>query len=178
MSAIARYIGSFFGSLAERIFVFFMALFISQGPQYMNLYLNVLSGATVEAEKSIKLIESKAGELGMTVPQFIEDLVKSQSQAAMKSGEIHQAQLKRFESLKAAFSSIKNAGAFSRPFTFLKHVDWTLAKSVQFQPALPFTAEALGYVIAGILLGMLLFRVLLFLPKKLLGGGKKIQGPL
>ncbi|MBV6494649.1 MAG: hypothetical protein LDLANPLL_02683 [Turneriella sp.] len=169
MDSIKKYIGGFFGSLAERIFVFFIALFISQGPQYMNLYLNVLSGATAEAEKSVKLIETKANELGMTVPQFIKDLTASNSQAATKSGEIHEAQLKRFESLKAAFTAIKNAGAFSRPFIFLRHADWTLAKSVQFQPALPFTLEALGYVIAGIILGMILFRALAILPKKIFG---------
>jgi len=172
MDAIKKYIGGFFGSLAERLFVFFMALFICQAPQYMNLYLNVLSGAKAEAEKSVALIAEKASELGMTTKEFIADLTNSQSQAAKKSAEVHQAQIIRLEKIKAAFEAIKNASSVARPFVFIKHVDWSLAKSVQFQPALPFTLEALIYVIAGILLGMILFRALLFFPKKWLGGGK------
>ncbi len=175
MDAIKRYIGGFFGSLAERIFVFFMALFISQAPQYMNLYLNVLSGAKAAYEKSVKEIAEKANELGMTTQEFITDLVKSQSQAAKKSGELHQSQITHLKNAKKAFDAIKNAGAFSRPFVFLKHVDWSLAKSVQFQPAFPFTLEALIYVVVGIILGMILFRGLLYFPKKWLGGGKKQQ---
>jgi hypothetical protein len=175
MDAIKKYIGGFFGSLAERIFVFFMALFISQAPQYMNLYLNVLSGAKAAYEKSVNEIAEKAGELGMNTKEFIEDLVKSQSQAAHKSGELHQNQITNLEKAKKAFDAIKNAGAFSRPFVFLKHVDWSLAKNVQFQPAFPFTLEALIYVVVGIILGMILFRALLYFPKKWLGGGKKQQ---
>ena len=73
--------------------------------------------------------------------------------------------------MKLAFDAIKNASAFSRPFIFLKHVDWALAKNVQFQPAFPFTLEALMYVIVGIILGMLLYRGVIFFPKKWLGGG-------
>jgi Protein of unknown function (DUF2937) len=175
MDSIKRYIGGFFGSLAERIFVFFMALFISQAPQYMNLYLNVLSGAKAAYEKSVKEISEKAGELGMTTQEFISDLITSQSQAAKKSGELHQSQITHLENAKKAFDAIKNASAFSRPFVFLKHVDWSLAKSVQFQPAFPFTLEALIYVVVGIILGMVLFRALMHFPRKWLGGGKKQQ---
>lgn len=171
MQAIKNYIGGFFGSLLERIFVFFMALFLSQAPQYMNLYLNVLSGAKAAYEKSVKEIAEKAGELGMSTKEFIDDLTKSQSQAAKKSGELHQNQIRNFESAKKAFDAIKNASPFVRPFIFLKHVDWALAKNVQFQPALPFTLESLIYVIVGIILGMVLYRLLAFYPRRWLGGG-------
>lgn len=172
MNSIKNYIGGFFGSLLERIFVFFIALLLSQAPQYMNLYLNVLSGSRAEAERSVAVIKEKAAELGMSTREFIDDLVKSQSQVAKKSGEVHEAQLKRFEALKKAFEALKGASAFTRPFVFLKHVDWSLAKNVQFQPALPFTLESVLYVIVGILLGMLLFRLLAYFPRKWLGGGK------
>ncbi|MBS0618809.1 MAG: DUF2937 family protein [Spirochaetes bacterium] len=176
MQFILRFIGGLFGSLAERLFVFFMALFMSQAPQYMNLYLNVLSGAKAAYEKSVKEIGEKAAEIGMTTKDFIDDLVKSPSQAAHKSGELHQSQIKHFEDAKAAFDAIKNASAITRPFIFLKHVDWSLAKNVQFQAALPFTLESLIYVIMGIILGMLLYRALLYFPKKLLGKGNKELG--
>lgn len=173
MNSIKNYIGGFFGSLFERIFVFFVALLLSQAPQYMNLYLNVLAGSRAEAEKSVKIIAEKAAELGMTTNEFIADLTNSQSQAAKKSGEVHQIQITRLDKLKKAFEAIKNASAFTRPFVFLKHVDWALAKNVQFQPALPFTFESLVYVIVGIILGMLLYRVLAFYPRKWLGGGNE-----
>lgn len=174
MGAIKKYIGGFFGSLAERIFVFFMALFISQAPQYMNLYLNVLAGAKAAYEKSVKEIGEKAAELGMTTAQFIDDLAKSQGQAAKKSAELHQSQITHLENAKKAFDAIKNAGAFTRPFVFLKHVDWALAKNVQFQPAFPFTLEAIIYVVVGIVLGMAVFRLLLYFPKKFLGSKKPV----
>lgn len=177
MQAIKNYIGGFFGSLLERLFVFFMALFLSQAPQYMNLYLNVLSGAKAAYEKSVKEIAEKAGELGMSTKEFIDDLTKSQSQAAKKSGELHQNQIKNLEAAKKAFDAIKNASAFTRPFVFVKHVDWALAKNVQFQPAFPFTLEALIYVIVGIILGMVIYRLLAFYPRRWLGGGKSKQQP-
>lgn len=173
MQAIKNYLGTFFGSLLERIVVFFAALLLSQAPQYMNLYLNVLSGAKAAYEKSVKEIGEKAGELGMSTKEFIDDLVKSQSQAAKKSGELHQNQIKHLDAAKKAFDAIKNASAFTRPFIFLKHVDWALAKNVQFQPAFPFTFEALIYVIVGIILGMILFRLLAYFPRRWLGGGDK-----
>lgn len=166
---IAKYIGGFFGSLAERILVFFTALFLCQAPQYMNLYLNVLAGSKATYEKSVKEIGEKAGELGMSTKEFIDDLVKSQSQAAKKSGELHQNQISGLEKAKLAFEAIKNASVFSRPFAFLKHVDWSLAKNVQFQPVFPFTLEAFGYAIIGIILGMLLYRAIMFFPRRLLG---------
>lgn len=169
---IKKYIGGFFGSVAERIVVFFAALFLSQAPQYMNLYLNVLAGARATYEKSVKEIAEKAGELGMSTKEFIDDLAKSQSQAGKKSGELHQNQITNLEKAKKAFDAIKNASAFSRPFVFLKHADWALAKNVQFQPAFPLTLEALAYVIVGIILGMLLYRGLMFFPRRWLGGGK------
>ena len=177
MQAIKNYIGGFFGSLLERLFVFFMALFLSQAPQYMNLYLNVLSGAKAAYEKSVKEIAEKAGELGMSTKEFIDDMTKSQSQAAKKSGELHQNQIKNLEAAKKAFDAIKNASAFTRPFIFVKHVDWALAKNAQFQPAFPFTLEALIYVIVGIILGMVIYRLLAFYPRRWLGVGKSKQQP-
>lgn len=169
---IRKYVGGFVGSVAERIVVFFTALLLSQAPQYMNLYLNVLAGSKATYEKSVKEISEKAAELEMSTKQFIEDLVKSQSQAAKKSGELHQNQITNLEKAKKAFDAIKNASAFSRPFVFIKHVDWALAKNVQFQPAFPLTLEALIYVIVGIILGMLLYRGLMFFPRRWFGGGK------
>jgi hypothetical protein len=167
MSSILRYIGSFFGSLAERLVVFFVALFLSQAPQYMNLYLNVLSGAKAAHEKSLATLTEKASELDMTVQQFIDDLLKSESKVSKSSGQVHQKQLADYENTRRAFEALKNASAFSRPFVFIKHVDWSLAKNVQFQPALPLAPEALAYVLVGVMLGMLLYRVLVFFPRRL-----------
>ncbi|HMV34374.1 MAG TPA: DUF2937 family protein [Turneriella sp.] len=169
MGSITRYIGSFFGSLAERLVVFFVALFLSQAPQYMNLYLNVLSGAKAAHEKSVATLTEKAQELDMTVQQFIDDLLKADSKVSKSSGQVHQKQLADFENTKRAFEALKNATAFSRPFVFIKHVDWSLAKNVQFQPAFPLTLEALMYVLVGIILGMILYRALMFFPRRLLG---------
>jgi hypothetical protein len=169
MGSILRYIGSFFGSLAERLVVFFVALFLSQAPQYMNLYLNVLSGAKAAHEKSVATLTEKAQELDMTVQQFIDDLLKSESKVSKSSGEVHQKQLADYENTRRAFEALKNASVFSRPFIFIKHVDWSLAKNVQFQPAFPLTPEALVYVLVGIILGMLLYRALLFFPRRFFG---------
>jgi len=171
---IQKYIGGFFGSLAERIVVFFAALLMCQAPQYMNLYLNVLAGAKATYEKSVAEIGEKAKELEMTTKEFIDDLAKSNSQAAKKSGELHVSQIQGLEKTKLAFDAIKNASAFSRPFVFLKHVDWGLAKNVQFQPVFPLTFEAFIYVIVGIILGMLLYKAIMFFPRRFLGNKQTI----
>lgn len=175
---IKKYIGGFFGSLAERIVVFFAALFLSQAPQYMNLYLNVLSGSLATYQKEVKIIEDEAASLEMTVKAFIDDLAKSPGKVAQKSAEIHKGQIDRFEKTKKAFAALEKATVFSRPFVFLKHVDWSLAKSVKFQPAFPLTLEAFVYVIIGIILGMLVYRGLMFFPRRWLGGKHQDQGIL
>lgn len=169
MGSIVRYLSSFFGSLAERLVVFFVALFLSQAPQYMNLYLNVLSGAKAAHEKSVAALTEKAQELGMTVQQFIDDLLKADSKVSKSSGQVHQKQLADFENAKRAFEALRNATAFSRPFVFLRYVDWSLAKNVQFQPAFPLTLEALVYVLVGIIIGMILYRVVMYFPRRWLG---------
>lgn len=169
---ILNYITGFFGSLAERIVVFFVALFLSQAPQYMNLYLNVLSGSVATYQKEVKIIEQKAAELEMSLKAFIDDLAKSESKVAQKSAEVHKGQIDRYEKAKKAFAAIHNASVFARPFVFLKHVDWTLAKAVVFQPAFPLTLEALAYIIVGIIIGMLLYRGILFFPRRWLGKSK------
>jgi hypothetical protein len=177
MRFILKYVGGFFGTLAERIFVFFVALLLCQAPQYMNLYLNVLAGSKATYASSVKEISDKAAELGMNTQQFIADLMKSQSVSGKKSAELHQNQVNHLERAKKAFDAIKNASAFVRPFVFLRYVDWTLAKSVQFQPALPVTLEAVIYVLVGIILGMLLFRALLYFPRRWLGLNKPPAQP-
>jgi hypothetical protein len=168
MGSIVRYIGSFFDSVAERLVVFFAALFLSQAPQYINLYLNVLSGAKAAHEKSVASLIEKAKELDMSVQQFIDDLLKAESQVSKNSAQVHQKQLADFENTKRAFEALKNATAFRRPFVFIQYVDWSLAKNVQFQPALPLTFEAFVYVVVGVILGMILYRALLFFPRRLL----------
>lgn len=169
MQIVKRYLGSFFDSLAERLVVFFVALFLSQGPQYMNLYLNVLSGAKAAQEKSIATLTEKAQELDMTVEQFIADLLKSDSKVSKSSGEVHKKQLADYETTKRAYEALSSASAVTRPFVFLRYVDWSLAKNVKFQPALPLTFESLAYVLVGIVLGMLLYRVFLYFPRRLWG---------
>lgn len=172
MQSIVRYIGSFFGSLAERLVVFFVALLFSQAPQFMNLYLNVLSGAKAAHEKSVASLSEKAQELEMTVQQFIDDLLKSESKVSQGSGRVHKKLLADFEEIRLAWEALRNCTPFMRPFVFLRHVDWSLARSVQFQPALPFTREALLYVCVGIIFGMILYRALVFFPRRLLGKGR------
>ncbi|MCX7632718.1 MAG: DUF2937 family protein [Turneriella sp.] len=163
-----RHFVGFLDSLAERIAVFFVALLFSQMPQFMNLYLNVLSGAKVAQEKAVAALREKADELGMTPEQFIADLLQSTRKAAQASGELHRQQLADYERTKRAYEALKNASLWVRPFVFLRYADWALAKNVQFQPALPFTVEAFIYVLVGILSGMLLYRLLLLGPRRLL----------
>lgn len=157
-----------FDSLLERIVVIVCALAVSQFPQYMNQYLDALKGALFESEKSYSSLKESASETNKSVREFIDKHLKSNDLDFMNSGKRWDELLKRYEGYKFSIKSITEAGVFMRPIVFLKNVNWDLASKIKLKPAVPLTWESFLYAIVGILIGMGLYRLITWLPRKIL----------
>jgi hypothetical protein len=65
----------------------------------------------------------------------------------------------RVDALATADAAIRDASIFSRPFVFLRHVDFSIARATGsvFKPAVPTTVEGMLYAGFGMLLILALY---------------------
>jgi hypothetical protein len=62
--------------------------------------------------------------------------------------------VERAGQLGAADDALRHATAWTRPFVFAAHADWSIAKATWaiYRPAVPTTAEGFSYAVAGIVI--------------------------
>ena len=161
----------FFGSLTERITVVICALIFSQAPQFMYSYLHELNGSLDAYEKSVQKIDEEAQKIDMSRQQFLNDLKSSHSKSAKASFETHNFVIKGWENTKQAIQRLKSANLWIKPFVFIKLLDGSLFEKTRkdFKPGFIFSLETFLYMIVGIITGMILFRIIIWIPKKILG---------
>lgn len=161
----------FFGSLAERIAVVICALIFSQAPQFMYSYLHELNGSLDAYEKSVQKIDAEAQKIDMSRQEFLNDLKSSRSKSAQASYETHYFVIKSWENTKLAIQKLKNSSLWVKPFVFIRMLDKSLFEKTRkdFKPGFVFSLETFLYMVAGIIVGMLLFRIVTWIPKKILG---------
>ena len=65
----------------------------------------------------------------------------------------------RVDALAAADAAIRQASMFTRPFVFLRHLDFSIARATWsiFKPAVPTTLEGLIYAAVGVLLALAVY---------------------
>jgi hypothetical protein len=65
----------------------------------------------------------------------------------------------RVDALSSADAAIRGASIFSRPFVFLRHVDFSIVQGTWsvFRPAVPTTVEGMVYAVGGMLSIMALY---------------------
>jgi hypothetical protein len=63
----------------------------------------------------------------------------------------------RIAELEAAQAALLNAGPLTRPWAFVRHADWDIARNALdvFRPAMPLTLEGAVSALIGILIGVL-----------------------
>jgi hypothetical protein len=71
-------------------------------------------------------------------------------------GGVVRAALARVGELGAADDALRHASVWTRPFVFLAHVDWGIARATLaiYRPAVPVTAEGLSYALVGMVLAL------------------------
>lgn len=154
-------VGRFGERVLDRVLCVAGAITLSQAPEFFQQYLQRLGGHLDEARRALARFEVVARESGLTLTQLIE-VTRAQPAApvAKLGGVIAEAQT-RVTELAQAEQALREAGIWSRPWVFMRHVDGEIARGTWevFKPAVPVTAEGFCYAVTGMLLALGLYHL-------------------
>jgi len=145
---------SVFDSLTDRILCVVGAVLFSQGPEFMQQYLQRLGGHLDEARRQLATFQRTADQAGLTLEAFIRKTSGNADADVARLGGVMNDAVERVGSLQAAHDALLHAALWERPFVFLRHIDSAIARATGavYQPAVPTTVEGLLYAFAGMLL--------------------------
>ena len=148
-----------FDRLIDRILCVLGAILFSQGPEFMQQYLQRLGGHLEEARRQLMVFQATAIQAGLSLDQFIAQTGANSDPAVAKLGGVMSLAAQRVESLHSTHESLLHASLWERPFVFLRHLDLEIARATGrvFQPAVPTTAEGLIYALTGMLVFLALY---------------------
>lgn len=149
----------YFIKLLDRIFAVVGALLFSQIPLFMHQYLQGLIGHEAELRLQVEEMRRAAMQTGKTLEQFINKFLASGDIDFELQGAVMKAMLNRWQYLSDNLISLNNSTVFTRPFVFISHLDFDIAKSslTNFEPGIPFSLEGGVYLMIGMLFGLLIF---------------------
>lgn len=162
-----RGILSVFDSLIDRVLCVVGAVLLSQGPEFMQQYLQRLGGHLHEARRQLTHFQKTSIEAGLSLDEFIKRTAASAEPSVAKLAGVMTESVERVASLQAAYDALLRASLWERPFIFLRHlnVGITQATAIVYKPAVPTTAEGLLYALTGMLLMLAVYHLVV---KKLL----------
>ena len=148
-----------FDSLIDRILCVLGAILFSQGPEFMQQYLQRLGGHLEEARRQLAVFQQTSRQAGLSLEQFIARTNANPDPAVAKLGGVMTGTAERVAALQSAHESLLDASLWARPFVFLRHLDLEIARATgsEFQPAVPTTTEGLIYALAGMLVFLALY---------------------
>jgi hypothetical protein len=156
-----RWLKPFFSmgeSLLDRILCVAGAVLFAQAPEFMQQYLQRLGGHLAEARRQLAEFEQIARHAGRTLHELIAQYAANADASVVALGRVLENTETRVAALAAAETALREASVWERPFVFLRHVDWEIARATGsvFKPAVPTTMEGLLYALAGmvVLLGL------------------------
>lgn len=137
----------------DRLFAAAGAILLSQGPAFIQQYMQQIQGALLELHRQV--VQLKVLANGKTMDQFVSKFLDSQDADFVGQGHFIQSILERQQELNSALSGIQDASFFTRPFHFLYHLHYDLLDSTwkHFTPSLSITAEGILYILVGLFLG-------------------------
>ncbi|MBA3602311.1 MAG: DUF2937 family protein [Parachlamydiaceae bacterium] len=149
-------------SLLDRVFAVCGALICVQAPMYIQQYGHQLSGRVAELKLQVKGMLNAAAEGSKTLPQYINRFLESGDSDFMRQGKLMLSSAERYDELSGALSSLNQSSVVSRPFIFLRDLNWDIATTTfsDFQPGISFTVEGIAYGLVGVCLGYGLFYLL------------------
>lgn len=140
--------------LLDRLLCVLGAVLFSQFPEFVQQYVQRLEGHLDEARLQLGRFKDAASQSGMTLDQLVAGAGSNPDPAMGRLGGVVRETLSRVAQLGSADQALRQASAWSRPFVFLGHLDWGIARATWsiYRPAVPTTAEGLAYACAGMLL--------------------------
>ncbi|MES1168935.1 MAG: DUF2937 family protein [Oleiharenicola lentus] len=143
----------------DRVLCVCGAVLFSQGPEYMQQYLQRLGGHLAEAQRQLGFFREAATQSGATLEQFITQTRANPDAGLSRLGSVMNDAAERTASLQAAHDALLHASLWTRPFVFFRHLDLGIAQGTWavFKPAVPTTLEGLVYALTGMLVFVLLY---------------------
>lgn len=153
-----------FGVFIDRLFVVAFAVLFSQFPLFIQQYHQRLSGHAAELHMQLDAMRKIAKQSGKTLDQYIQKFLASADFDFSKQGNLMHAMQERYVKLSDATIAMQNASVLTKPYVFLIHLDFEVAKAAsnQFSPGLLFNLEGFCYALCGIAFGYLCFQILAF----------------
>ncbi len=150
-----------FDSIADRIAVVVGVLLICQFPAYMDHYVQRLGGHVAEAKRNVagwQEIADKNMRGNMDI--LIERYLSSSEAEFVDTGIKCEADRERYDHLREALDAMTGAGAWSRPFVFLKTFDSVVAHDAlkKYAPGIPLHLEGLVYALIGFFAAFVFYR--------------------
>jgi len=129
------------------------AVAFSQSPEFMQQYLQRLEGHLDEARLALERFKDVAAQSGMTLDQLVAGAAQNPDKSMGRLGEVVRLASARVEELAGADLALRQASLWTRPFVFLRHADWGIARATLtiYRPAVPTTLEGLLYAAVGII---------------------------
>lgn len=145
--------------LIDRVLCVVGAALSSQLPEFIQQYLQRLGGSLDEARRQLAQFQEIASKSGLTLSQLIAKSRDAGEATVVRFGQLIQDTEARVNTLAAAESAIRDASIFSRPFVFVRHADFEIARATLgiFKPAMPTTVEGLMYAVLGMLVIMAVY---------------------
>ena len=138
--------------LLDRVLCVVGAVLFSQAPEFMQQYLQRLEGHLDEARIAVGKFKDAAAQAGMTLDQLVSSAAQNPDPAMGKLGGVVQVAVARVDTLAASDAALRGASTLTRPFIFLTHADWGIARETLsiYRPAVPTTLEGMVYSAMGI----------------------------
>jgi len=148
-----------FDGLVDRLLCVLGAVLFSQGPEFMQQYLQRLGGHLQEAQRQLGLFREAATQSGSTLEEFIVQTRTNANAGVVHLSSVMSDAIDRTASLQAAHDALTHSSLWARPFVFVQHLDPAIAKATwtAYLPAVPTTVEGLLYALAGMLFFLLLY---------------------
>jgi len=148
--------------LFDRVLCVAGALLFSQAPEFMQQYQQRLEGHLDEARATLARFQAAAAQAGLTLDQLVQAADRNADPAMAKLGGVAHDTVLRVDQLAADDSALRGASIAARPFVFLAHADWKLARATLdiYRPALPTTLEGLCYALTGVMVFLSLYYLL------------------
>lgn len=148
--------------LIDRIFAALGALVFAQVPSFFNAYNQRLGGHLSELQLQIASMQKAAQISGKGLQEYIQKFVAYNDVDVASQGGIMNGMLERFSQLTDAHQSLIHASPFTRPFFFVRHLQFDIAQKTldDFQISLSFTLESGIYALIGMGAGYFLYTAL------------------
>jgi hypothetical protein len=134
-----------------------LGLCFAQFPEYAQQYEQRLGGAVDELKTIVDDFDRDATRFGLTRQQALERYAVSPDDFLVARGTSMDRTLSRYQQLSGMLADLQNAGPLGRVAHLGDYLDSDVgARALQnFKPAVPVTAEGIGWGLAGWLIGYL-----------------------